>query len=176
MGPRRLRGHGRSLADGRPPDLPHRERRAQGLLVPDSEDGWQMMLRVDGQLRFNRPKTESLRTVPVPGPALEMPRRHREDQAVEREASKERWQDFGPVFPSRIGNTHRTEQPGPTWYRIRAAAGLDWPRPHDLRHASATFLLTSGASARTVMKPGRHSQIALTMNTFTHVLPEIERR
>jgi hypothetical protein len=32
IGPRHLRGHGRSLADGRPPVLPHHERRAQGRL------------------------------------------------------------------------------------------------------------------------------------------------
>ena len=58
----------------------------------------QTVLRVDGQLRFNRPKTDrSLRTVPVPGPTLERLRRHREDQAVERPAAGERWQEFGLV-------------------------------------------------------------------------------
>jgi integrase len=44
-----------------------------------------------------------------------------------------------------------------------------------LRHACATFLLASGASPRTVMKVLGHSQIGLTMNTYAHVLPEIER-
>ncbi|GAA2597377.1 hypothetical protein GCM10010399_30020 [Dactylosporangium fulvum] len=48
-------------------------------------------------------------------------------------------------------------------------------RLHDLRHACATFLLASGASPRTVMKVLGHSQIGLTMNTYAHVLPEIER-
>ncbi|MGC4839278.1 tyrosine-type recombinase/integrase [Micromonospora vinacea] len=48
-------------------------------------------------------------------------------------------------------------------------------RLHDLRHACATFLLVSGASPRTVMKVLGHSQIGLTMNTYAHVLPEIER-
>ncbi|WP_308193767.1 site-specific integrase [Micromonospora foliorum] len=62
-----------------------------------------------------------------------------------------------------------------TWHKIRAAAGLDWLRLHDLRHAGATFLLVSGASPRTVMKVLGHSQIGLTMNTYAHVLPEIER-
>lgn len=62
-----------------------------------------------------------------------------------------------------------------TWHNIRAAAGLDWLRLHDLRHACATFLLVSGASPRTVMKVLGHSQIGLTMNAYAHVLPEIER-
>jgi hypothetical protein len=36
-------------------------------------------------------------------------------------------------------------------------------------------LLAAGASPRTVMKTLGHSQIGLAMNTYTHVLPEIER-
>ena len=48
-------------------------------------------------------------------------------------------------------------------------------RLQDLRTPSATFLLVSGASPRTVMKVLGHSQIGLTMNTYAHVLPEIER-
>ncbi|WP_406072365.1 hypothetical protein [Micromonospora sp. NBC_01638] len=35
-----------------------------------------------------------------------------------------------------------------------------------------TFLLVPGASPRTVLG---HSQIGLTMNTYVHVLPDIER-
>ncbi|WP_346539734.1 tyrosine-type recombinase/integrase [Micromonospora sp. DPT] len=58
---------------------------------------------------------------------------------------------------------------------MRAAAGLDWLRLHDPRHACATFLLVSGASPRTVMKVLGHSQIGLTINTYAHVLPDIER-
>jgi integrase len=48
-------------------------------------------------------------------------------------------------------------------------------RLHDLRHSCASFLLAAGASPRTVMKTLGHSQIGLTMNTYTHVLPDIER-
>ena len=38
----------------------------------------------------------------------------------------------------------------------------------------ATFLLLTGASP-TVMETLGHSQIALTMNTYAHVLPQVER-
>ena len=62
------------------------------------------------------------------------------------------------------------------WHEVRGRADLDWLRLHDLRHACATFLLVNGASARTVMKTLGHSQIALTMNTYAHVLPEVERQ
>jgi integrase len=61
------------------------------------------------------------------------------------------------------------------WHAARAKVGLTWLRLHDLRHTCATFMLASGASPRTVMKTLGHSQIALTMNTYAHVLPDVER-
>jgi integrase len=48
-------------------------------------------------------------------------------------------------------------------------------RLHDLRHGCASLLLAAGASPRTVMKTLGHSQVGLTMNTYTHVLPEAGR-
>jgi integrase len=58
---------------------------------------------------------------------------------------------------------------------IRDRAGLGTARLHDLRHSCASFLRAGGASPPTVMKTLGHSQIGLTMNTYTHVLPDIER-
>ena len=45
----------------------------------------------------------------------------------------------------------------------------------DLRHALATFMIAAGSDPRTVMKILGHSQISLTMNTYAHVLPDVER-
>ena len=48
-------------------------------------------------------------------------------------------------------------------------------RIHDLRHTAATLLLSQGVSPRVVMETLGHSQISLTMNTYTHVLPDLQR-
>jgi site-specific recombinase XerC len=48
-------------------------------------------------------------------------------------------------------------------------------RLHDLRHTCATLLLVQGVPARVVMEILGHSQIAVTMNTYTHVVPELQR-
>jgi len=79
------------------------------------------------------------------------------------------------VFTTHIGGPLEPRNVNRSWYAVRARAGLDTVRLHDLRHACASFLLAAGASPRTVMKTLGHSQIGLTMNTYTHVLPEIER-
>jgi integrase len=75
------------------------------------------------------------------------------------------------LFPDRIEprNVNRS------WYVVRTEAGLGTVRLHDLRHSCASFLLAAGISPRTVMKTLGHSQIGLTMNTYAHVLPDIER-
>jgi integrase len=44
-------------------------------------------------------------------------------------------------------------------------------RLHDLRHTAATLLLAQGVSARVVMEGFGHSQIGVTMNIYSHVLP-----
>jgi len=136
----------------------------------------QTVLRVDGRLVFSEPKTaRSRRSVPVPEPALARLRAHRARQAAERLAAGERWRDHGLVFASTVGTPLEPRNVDRAWHAVRAKVGLDWLRLHDLRHACATFLLASGASPRTVMKTLGHSQIALTMNTYAHVLPEVER-
>lgn len=136
----------------------------------------QTVQRANGSLQLVPPKTErSRRTIPVPAQTLALFRAHRRKQAAVRLAAGERWQDHDLVFPSNIGTPMDPDNINRTWHKIRAAAGLDWLRLHDLRHACATFLLVSGASPRTVMKLLGHSQIGLTMNTYAHVLPEIER-
>ena len=85
------------------------------------------------------------------------------------------WQDSGLVFTTHLGAPLEPRNVNRVWYDVRSHAGLPWLRLHDLRHACASFLLVAGASPRTVMKTLGHSQIGLTMNTYTHVLPEIER-
>jgi integrase len=48
-------------------------------------------------------------------------------------------------------------------------------RFHDLRHSCATLLLVQGVSPRVVMEILGHSQINVTMNTYSHVLPALQR-
>ena len=42
-------------------------------------------------------------------------------------------------------------------------------------HACASLLLVQGVHPRVVMETLGHSQISLTMNTYSHVLPALQR-
>ncbi len=46
-------------------------------------------------------------------------------------------------------------------------------RLHDARHTAATIMLTRGEPARVVMQVLGHSQISLTLGTYSLVAPEL---
>lgn len=132
--------------------------------------------RVNGRLILVDPKTSlSRRVVPVPAPTLTALWAHRHRQNSDRLAAGSTWHDFGLVFVTHSGRPLEPRNINRAWYAVRDKAGLGSVRLHDLRHSCASFLLAAGASPRTVMKTLGHSQIGLTMNTYTHVLPDFER-
>jgi integrase len=53
-------------------------------------------------------------------------------------------------------------------------ANLPRVRFHDLRHTAATLLLSQGVDPRTITATHGHSQISLTLNTYSHVLPALQ--
>jgi integrase len=58
---------------------------------------------------------------------------------------------------------------------LLVAAKLPNIRLHDLRHSCATLLLAQGVNPRVVMETLGHSQVSLTLNTYSHVLPALQR-
>ena len=79
------------------------------------------------------------------------------------------------MFTTPIGTPVEPRNDFRQFRKLLARAGLPPVRLHDLRHTAASLLLAQDVPARVVMEILGHSQIALTMNTYAHVLPEIER-
>ena len=59
---------------------------------------------------------------------------------------------------------------------ILARAGLRVIRFHDLRHTAATLLLLKEVHVKIVSEMLGHSSIGLTLDTYSHVLPEMQDR
>jgi integrase len=85
--------------------------------------------------------------------------------------------DDGGVFANeRGGLVRRTGFRTRIWKPALMVAGLpDRMRFHDLRHGAASLLLAQGVHPRVVMDMLGHSTIALTMNTYSHVIPDLQR-
>jgi integrase len=132
--------------------------------------------RVDGQFQLVEPKTaRSRRTLALPDVAVLELEDHRDRQRGERAAALDKWKDLDLVFTRPDGGPLDGTVVTHQFHRLLERAGLPQRRFHDLRHSCATLLLAQGASPRVVMEVLGHSQIALTMNTYTHVLPELKR-
>lgn len=122
------------------------------------------------------PKSErSRRAISMPDILISSLRTHRTRQRQDRLLSGSRWQENGFVFTSRAGAPLDPWAVNKAFKRLLAAAGLRDIRFHDLRHTAATFLLAQGVDPRTIMETLGHSQISLTLNTYSHVLPALQR-
>jgi integrase len=79
------------------------------------------------------------------------------------------------VFTTPIGTPADPRNEYREFKKLLGKAGLPSVRLHDLRHTAASLLIAQGVPARVVMGILGHSQIALTMNTYSHVAPEVSR-
>jgi integrase len=132
--------------------------------------------RIDGEFRLVEPKTSrSRRTLAMPTTAVLELSDHLVRQRHERPATDESRREFDLVFTRSDGGPLDGTVVTHQFQRLLDRAALPRRRFHDLRHSCATLLLAQGVSPRVVMEILGHSQIALTMNTYTHVLPELKR-
>jgi integrase len=79
------------------------------------------------------------------------------------------------VFTTRTGGPIHPRNDYRSFQALLKRAGIRRVRLHDLRHTTASLLLTQGVSPRVVMGILGHSQISVTMNTYSHVSPELSR-
>ena len=84
------------------------------------------------------------------------------------------WRDHGLVFTTEIGtplNRHNLCQR--SFRPLLERAGVPKIRFHDLRHTCATLLLTRGVHPKIVQELLGHSTIAITLDTYSLVLPSM---
>ena len=83
------------------------------------------------------------------------------------------WQDHGLVFPSTVGTPMSGGNLNRSFKATLRRAGLPAARFHDLRHTCATLLLRQGVNPKYVQELLGHADISLTLNTYSHVLPDM---
>jgi integrase len=132
--------------------------------------------RIDSKLTLVPPKTDkSRRTLVMPSMIVDGLREHEKRQIAEKLWAGSKWQESGLVFANRFGGPTQARRVIEQFHDALAQAGMRRVRFHDLRHSCATLLLVQGISPRVVMEVLGHSEIALTMNAYSHVVPELQR-
>jgi len=135
--------------------------------------------RVGKEWKFEEPKTErSRRTVPVSASVVKALRAHRAKQAEQKLFFGAEYEDNGLVFATEKGTPleHRNLVTRHFKRALKAAGLPETIRLYDLRHTAATILIAEGEDARTVADRLGHAQVSLTLGTYTHVRPDMQRR
>ena len=148
---------------------------ALGLRWQDIElDGPSPRLQVAGQLTSRgarvlaEPKSRrSRRVIPLVEPLLGI---LREARAVERPPHP-----WGLVLYRAEGGVWTQNVARSRFAAALARAGLPVVTPHGLRHTAATLLLEAGVSARVVADLLGHSNVAITLSTYSHVTDSLAR-
>ena len=124
-----------------------------------------------------KPKSRAgRRVVSLPDPLVDALRAHRAQQAQERLLAGSTWSDeHNLVFTQPTGRPVDPGKDYQEWRRLLEAAGVRRARLHDARHTAASLLLAQGVPARVVMEMLGHSQITLTLGTYSHVAPELQQ-
>lgn len=131
--------------------------------------------RINGILQEKQTKTsQSSRSVALSTETINLLKKHKAKQAQEKLMMGQlyqdnnyvcAWPDGRPMDPDYL--THR-------FAKVVSKLGLQ-ARFHDLRHTHATLLLKEGIHPKIVSERLGHSEIRITLDTYSHVLPQMQR-
>ena len=134
------------------------------------------LVQLGWQIEFGEPKSEaSGRMIALDEATTLVLRRQKRRQNELRAAAGAAWVEHDLVCTAPDGSPLHPAKLTDAFHTIAEAAGLPPVRLHDLRHGAATLMLAAGADLKLVQELLGHSTIAVTADTYTHVLPELAR-
>lgn len=145
----------------------------------DLDESWlsvaQQAQRIGKEWVFTAPKTKrGTRRLPLPNIAVDALREQRVRVASQRLRAVA-WEDHDLVFPNQVGRPlEKQNLVFRSFKPLLARAGLPDMRFHDLRHSTATIMLSMGEHPRVVQERLGHSTIAVTMDVYSHVMPTLQ--
>jgi integrase len=127
-------------------------------------------------MHVTAPKTKgSRRTVRLTQSTVNALRHHLEQQLGEIDRAGSLWRENGLIFCSETGDPlDRRNVTAHCFKPLLKQAGLPQIRFHDLRHTCATVLLGRNVNPKIVSEMLGHATIAITLDTYSHVLPNMQ--
>jgi integrase len=98
----------------------------------------------------------------------------KEHQELIKQFAGDRWKENNLIFTSTVGTPVDRRNMYREFKAIIKKAELPDIRFHDLRHTAATLMLQQGVHPKVVQECLGHSDISLTLNTYSHVLPSMQ--
>ena len=124
---------------------------------------------------FRQPKSKKGRRLVALSPSLALLLKdHKEKQELERMLLGKPLSQNDLVFSNPDGSPLQPDGITKAFTRIARSIGLYGVRFHDLRHTHATLMLWQGIHPKIVSERLGHSSIAITLDTYSHVLPGLQ--
>ncbi|OXM43781.1 site-specific integrase [Amycolatopsis alba DSM 44262] len=134
------------------------------------------IVQLGWRAEFGEPKSEaSGRVIALDEATTLVLRRQKKHQHELRVAAGTDWVEHELVCTERDGSPLHPAKLTDAFHSIADAAELPPVRLHDLRHGAATLMIAAGADLKIVQELLGHSSIAVTADTYAHVLPELAR-
>lgn len=122
------------------------------------------------------PKTDAgRRVVKLSADVVTALGKHRISQ-VARQLAAASWADGDLVFCTSEGKPLNPNNLYRNFAAIIARADVPAIRIHDLRHTHATLLLAAGTPIKAVSERLGHAKTSITLDTYAHVLPDMQDR
>lgn len=131
--------------------------------------------RRKGGLEFCEPKSETGRRIITLGTTtINKLKNHYISQQKEIIEVGDKWKNNDLIFCTPIGTPLEPANVLKALKKCLRDAGLPQIRFHDLRHTAATLMLLEGINPKIVQERLGHSDISMTLNTYSHVLPSMQ--
>ncbi len=130
--------------------------------------------QVGSKIRYKTPKNGKGRTLALSASLVEELRAHRVRQAQELLKVGVRLSDNTFVVAQADGTPLQPDTLTQDWFRKLANTSLPRIRFHDLRHAHATHMLSSGVHPKVASERLGHSKIGITLDLYSHVMPGMQ--
>jgi integrase len=121
------------------------------------------------------PKTESgLRQISLPAFMIDILRQHRIEQLELRLKVGSAWEDRDLVFCDLHGGYLNSRYLLKMLDRLLESAELPHMHFHDLRHSAASILLSMGVNPKVIQELLGHSDMSITLGTYSHLFPTMQ--
>lgn len=119
------------------------------------------------------PKSKnSIRTVPIPSSLIPVLKKHELNQKSEKLKAGDSYNKSDYVFTTELGKTINARNLIRSYERLLAKVKIHYKKFHSLRHTYATKLFERDVPIKTVQMLLGHSDISITANIYTHVMPK----
>ena len=138
----------------------------------------QTLQRVTGSIIVKEPKSPNgRRVIPSDDRTQKMLKRQQLRQKEDQLGFGQGWQnDYGLVFTTVDGRPIDDSVLRRHFRKMLLELNLPRIRFHDLRHTHATILLILGTHPKVVSERLGHASIAITLDTYSHVLPHMQEQ